>query len=75
MQIEALEYSERDQCFHFNYNTKQSPENTNSYKTIVNNISTEEGRRFVTLVKSVKKIKNNITVAEIKSLFNNNQNI
>jgi len=72
MQIKALEYSERDQLFHYNTDTHKQPENTNTYKTIVNNISLDKAEKFTYFVYSKNK---DYTVAEIKSLFNNNQNI
>lgn len=50
MDIEALEYSENQQCFHFNIDTTIQKENTNSYVTIAKYISYEKAVEFVHFV-------------------------
>ena len=51
MDIKALEYSEEQQCFHFNRDTDLQHENTNSYVTIAKNISYEQAVAFTNSVK------------------------
>lgn len=52
MDIKALEYSEEQQCFHFNRDTDLQHENTNSYVTIAKNISYEQAVAFTNSVKT-----------------------
>lgn len=52
MEIKALEYSEEQQCFHFNRDTALQHENTNSYVTIAKDISYEQAVAFTRLVKT-----------------------
>ena len=50
--IKALEYSEAQQCFHFNTDTAMQHENTNSYRTIAKDISYEQAEAFTNSVKT-----------------------
>ena len=52
MDIQALEYSEDQQCFHFNTDTTKQQENTNRYVTIAKNISYEQAEAFTKSVKT-----------------------
>jgi len=65
MDIKALEYSERDQCFHFNRDTALQQENTNTYVTIATNISYEQAVAFTRLVKKDTKR----TLSSVKADF------
>jgi len=65
MDIKALEYSEKQQCFHFNTDTALQYENTNSYVTITRDISYEMAAEFVSFAKRNQKA----TLSSVKADF------
>ena len=64
MEIKALEYSERDQCFHFNDNPSLQQENTKSYFTIAKDISYEQAVAFTASIQNKKN-----TLTSVKADF------
>lgn len=65
MEIKALEYSEAQQCFHFNTDTARQHENTNSYRTIAKDVSHDWAVGFTKFVSRTMSM--HVTLAKVKS--------
>jgi len=63
-----LEYSEQQQCFHYNYGDQ--PEETNGYRTLVESIDIDLADDLVEIFNKLYPYREVMSFEEIKDYFN-----